>query len=158
MASNAFLIAAGALSLLLRPVSYLLWPLSAAFALFERMWELWDWLLLSALCPPVAIFAAHGFHALPVLVSSYFYAHALFAWRHGVGPARAAALLASGGAAAALGVGSFVLGVPYTPRAMYCAAFMVAHLWVLAPSVGWPLAALIAAAPGWLLLRDMRGL
>ena len=158
MPSNAFLVAAGALVWLLRPLSYLLWPLVAAFALFERMWDLWDWLLLCAACPPVAIFAAYGFHALPVLAAAYFYAHALFAWRHGVGPARAAALLASGGAAAALGVGSFALGVPYTPRAMYCAAFLVAHLWVLAPHVEWPLAALLAAAPAALLLSDMRGL
>ncbi len=150
--ANAFLVAANALIHALKP---LLAFLARVFAAFEMFWELFDWLLLQALCPPLAIFAAVGFNALPILVAAYFYAHALYSWRRGVGPARAARALAEGGVAAALGVGSQALGVPYTPRALYCAAFLAAHFFVLAPHAGFFAAALLAAPPLAVIARDL---
>jgi hypothetical protein len=156
MAPNAFVAAAHAVAAIFSVFSFLLAPLASLWAALESIWELWDWLLLSALCPPLAVFAAAGF-SLSVLASAYFYCHALFAWRFGVGAARAAALLARGGAPAALGVGALALGVPYKPRSLYCAAFLVAHWAVLAPNAGALTAALLAAAPAALLAVDVLG-
>ncbi len=153
--SNAFASAASALCRLLGIFSFVVAPLAALWDALEHVWALWDWLLLTALCPPVSIFAALGFRALPVAVAAYFFCHAVWAWLGEVAPEDAARLLAEGGAAAALGVGSHALGVPYKPRAMYAAAFLVAHVCVLLPHTGAATAALLAAAPLFVLARDV---
>ena len=143
LAENAF--AASFASI--RPFLNFIW------LLLEVPYHLNDWLLLSLLCPPAAVFAARGF-SLSVFISSYYWLHCCHAFS--LPPLERAAALRDGGLPALLGVGSRALGVPYSPRPLYTASLFTALLAVFTgEDVGWwPYLAMVAP-PLALLVHDV---